>query len=155
MRERILLTGATGYVGGRLRRLLEQRGSELRCLTRATAGLASRVAATTEVVAGDVLDLETLGPALGGIETAYYLIHSMGADADFEERDRTAARNFATAARTAGVRRITWAGLPTAMTCRRTCAADTKWVRCCVNPAYQSSSCEPPSSLVPAACPSR
>jgi uncharacterized protein YbjT (DUF2867 family) len=110
MRKRILLTGATGYVGGRLRRLLEQRGPELRCLTRATAGLASRVAATTEVVAGDVLEPETLGPALQGVETAYYLIHSMGADADFEERDRTAARNFATAARTAGVRRIIYLG---------------------------------------------
>lgn len=110
MKQQILLTGATGYVGGRLRRLLEQRGAGLRCLTRATEGLASRVAATTKVVAGDVLEPETLEPALEGVETAYYLIHSMGSDGDFEERDRIAARNFATAAQKAGVCRIIYLG---------------------------------------------
>ena len=110
MKGRVLLTGATGYVGGRLRRLLEARGTELRCLSRTTAGLASRVAATTEVMGGDVLAPETLGPALAGVHTAYYLIHSMGSDEDFEERDRTAARNFAEAARKAGVRRIIYLG---------------------------------------------
>ncbi len=110
MKHKILLTGATGYVGGRLRRLLEEGGHELRCLTRVTEGLASRVASTTEVVAGDVLDPETLWPALAGIETAFYLVHSMGSDGDFEERDRIAARNFAEAARKAGVRRIIYLG---------------------------------------------
>jgi len=106
----ILLTGTTGYVGSRLRRLLEQRGLPLRCLVRRPDGHAGRVAPATDLVVGDVLDAETLGPALEGVETAYYLIHSMGSDADFEERDRLGARNFAAAARAAGVRRIVYLG---------------------------------------------
>ncbi len=110
MADLVLLTGATGYVGGRLRRLLEERGDALRCLSRRTEGLASRVAPTTELVAGDVLKPETLAPALDGVSTAYYLIHSMGSAEDFEERDRTAARNFTTAAGKAGVRRIIYLG---------------------------------------------
>ncbi len=62
------------------------------------------------MVAGDVLEFETLAPAFEGVGTAYYLIHSMGSDRDFEERDRVAARNFASAASAAGVRRITYLG---------------------------------------------
>lgn len=110
MQHNVLLTGATGYVGGRLRRLLENKGSRLRCLARTAANLTSRVAPNTEVVEGDVLKPETLRPALEGIDTAYYLIHSMGADGDFEEQDRVAARNFGRAARDAGVRRIVYLG---------------------------------------------
>ena len=110
MAQLILLTGATGYVGGRLRRLLEERDDPLRCLSRRTDGLTSRVATTTEVVEGDVLKPETLPPALEGVHTAYYLVHSMGSAEDFEERDRTAARNFATQAGKAGVRRIIYLG---------------------------------------------
>jgi len=111
MRNRlVLLTGATGYVGGRLLRRLEDRGQPLRCLARRPEQLAQHVADSTEVVAGDVLDPETLGAALGGVDTAYYLVHSMGSDEDFEERDRVAARNFAAAAAEAGVRRIVYLG---------------------------------------------
>jgi uncharacterized protein YbjT (DUF2867 family) len=110
MNSPILLTGPTGYVGGRLRSLLEERGQALRCLARQPERLASRVRATTEVVAGDALKAETLGPALEGVEAAYYLIHSMGSDQDFEENDRECARNFAAAAREAGVRRIVYLG---------------------------------------------
>ncbi|MGE5176545.1 MAG: SDR family oxidoreductase, partial [Hyphomicrobiales bacterium] len=106
----VLVTGATGYVGGRLRRLLESKGWRVRCLARRRAWLESRVGPTTEVFEGDVLDAESLQPALAGAESAYYLIHSMGAGADFEARDRTAARNFAGAARRAGVRRIVYLG---------------------------------------------
>jgi len=106
----ILLTGATGYVGGRLRPLLEADGRRVRCLTRRETGLASQVAKTTEVVEGDVLEAESLGPVLTGVESAYYLIHSMDATGDFEERDRIAARNFGSAARRAGVRRIIYLG---------------------------------------------
>jgi uncharacterized protein YbjT (DUF2867 family) len=62
------------------------------------------------VVEGDVLDAESLGPALAGVESAYFLIHSMGSAGDFEDQDRTAARNFAGAARRAGVRRIIYLG---------------------------------------------
>jgi uncharacterized protein YbjT (DUF2867 family) len=106
----VLITGATGYVGGRLRRRLEDRGCPLRCLARRPQDLAARASHSTQIVAGDVLDPESLAPALQGVESAYYLIHSMGSDQDFEERDRTAARNFATAARRAGVRRIVYLG---------------------------------------------
>jgi uncharacterized protein YbjT (DUF2867 family) len=106
----ILITGATGYVGGRLRWRLEEGGRSLRCLVRRPEELVSRVGPTTEVVRGDVLERASLEPALSGIECAYYLIHSMGSSLDFEERDRRAARNFAEAARSAGVRRIVYLG---------------------------------------------
>ena len=92
MSDVVLLTGPTGYVGGRLRRLLEERGCAVRCLARPPEQLAERVSASTEVVQGDVLDPKTLVPALEGVETAYYLVHSMGAGHDFEERDRAGAR---------------------------------------------------------------
>jgi uncharacterized protein YbjT (DUF2867 family) len=62
------------------------------------------------VVEGDVLNAQSLGPALAGVESAYYLIHSMGSTGDFEDQDRTGARNFASAARRAGVRRIIYLG---------------------------------------------
>ncbi|MDF1744397.1 MAG: SDR family oxidoreductase [Gimesia sp.] len=106
----ILLTGATGYVGGRLLQALEQRGGRLRCMARRPEILLPRVSASTEVVAGDVLDRESLGPALEGVKVAYYLIHSMGDNGSFEENDRVAARNFAEAARAAGVARIIYLG---------------------------------------------
>jgi len=62
------------------------------------------------VVRGDVLDIDSLHEALVGVDTAYYLVHSMGAGSEFEERDRVGARNFAAAARAAGVRRIVYLG---------------------------------------------
>ena len=108
--QRVLLTGATGYVGGRLLPLLEQGGFRVRCLVRRPEVLTSRVAASTEVIAGDVLDRATLDPALRGIDVAYYLVHSMGATGSFEEADRKAARNFGEAARAAGVGRIVYLG---------------------------------------------
>lgn len=110
MNHPILVTGATGYIGGRLWRRLEADGRQVRCLARRPAELASRVGQGTEVVGGDVLEPESLVPALTGVETAYYLIHSMGSEGDFEEQDRIAARNFGTAARHAGVRRIIYLG---------------------------------------------
>jgi uncharacterized protein YbjT (DUF2867 family) len=106
----VLVTGATGYVGGRLLPVLESAGVRLRCLARQPAALASRVAPTTEIVAGDLLDVASLDRALAGIDVAYYLVHSMGAHGDYRETDRTAARNFGGAARRAGVRRIVYLG---------------------------------------------
>ncbi len=79
-------------------------------MARSPGRLATRVLDSTEVVEGDVLRPETLGPALEGVDTAYYLIHSMGSGDDFEETDRTGARNFANAARDAGVRRVVYLG---------------------------------------------
>lgn len=106
----ILLTGGTGYIGGRLLSLLERRGFRLRCLARHPESLRGRVSAATEVVAGDVLDPESLPAAFEGVDTAYYLIHSMGSGRDFERDDRQAAANFAAAAKAAGVRRIIYLG---------------------------------------------
>jgi len=106
----ILLTGATGYVGGRLLQSLENQGYRLRCLARRPDFLKPKVASSTEAVAGDVLDRASLDAALQGVAVAYYLVHSMGATGSFEEDDRTAARNFAGAAKAAGVERIIYLG---------------------------------------------
>lgn len=109
-KQQILLTGATGYIGGRLLPLLEQRGFHVRCLARRPETLEGTVAPSTEVVAGDVLEPESLSGPLAGVDTALYFIHSMGADRDFEKQDRIAAENFAKAATAAGVRRIIYLG---------------------------------------------
>jgi uncharacterized protein YbjT (DUF2867 family) len=106
----VLVTGATGYIGGRLVPVLEAAGVQVRCLARHPASLASRVAPTTEILAGDLLDTASLDRALTGIEVAYYLVHSMGAHGDYLETDRLAARNFGDAARRAGVQRIVYLG---------------------------------------------
>lgn len=106
----VCLTGGTGYIGGRLLPLLEGRGVRVRCLTRRPESLQSQVSSATEVVRADVLDRDSLTAALAGVETAYYLVHSMGTRGDFEENDRKAAANFAAAARENGVRRIVYLG---------------------------------------------
>jgi uncharacterized protein YbjT (DUF2867 family) len=106
----ILLTGATGYVGGRLLTALRAAGHPVRCLVRRPEFLAHRVDSGTELVKGDCLDAASLPPACAGVHTAYYLVHSMGSTGDFREQDRTAAANFGAAARAAGVRRIVYLG---------------------------------------------
>lgn len=116
----ILLTGGTGYVGGRLIRPLELTGRPLRILARdprrlrpaqAPSSFEPRVAEQTEVVQGDVLDPGSLSAALADVDTAYYLVHSLGAgEGHLHERELTAAHNFAAAAQEAGVRRIIYLG---------------------------------------------
>lgn len=106
----ILLTGATGYVGGRLLTALEEAGRPVRCLARRPEFLRSRVGPTTEVVQGDVLEPESLVGAFEGVSVAYYLVHSMGSTSEFVEEDRKAALNFAEAARRAGVERLVYLG---------------------------------------------
>lgn len=106
----ILLTGASGYVGGRLLNLLEEKGCRVRCLARRPEVLKSKVGLSTEVVAGDVLNGPSLDAALKGVRIAFYLVHSMGADESFEQADRIAAQNFGQAAKAAGVERIIYLG---------------------------------------------
>jgi uncharacterized protein YbjT (DUF2867 family) len=106
----ILLTGATGYVGGRLLRRLEADGLPVRCLVRRPGQFLREIAPTTEVVAGDATDARTLAAALSGVSGAYYLVHSMGASEDFEARDRRAAELFARAAADCRVGRIVYLG---------------------------------------------
>ncbi len=109
-KQRILLTGATGYIGGRLLPLLKAQGYPVRCLTRRASSLDSASVGRCEVVEGDVLDATTLPAAMDGIDTAFYFVHSMGAAADFEKADRRAAENFSAAAKLAGVQRIIYLG---------------------------------------------
>ncbi len=106
----VLIAGASGYVGGRLLHALENRGQRVRCLARHPDALRERVATSTEVVTGDVLDPQSLPAAMAGVHTAFYLVHAMASANSFEEEDRAAAQNFASAAAAAGVRRIVYLG---------------------------------------------
>jgi uncharacterized protein YbjT (DUF2867 family) len=106
----VLLTGASGYVGGRLISLLEKQPVVLRCLARSPDKLRPLVKETTQIVRGDVLDPPSLDGAMQGVQTAYYLVHLMSGSNDFEKEDRQAALNFALAAKKAGVRRIIYLG---------------------------------------------
>lgn len=108
--KRVLVTGATGYIGGRLIPLLERRGYTVRAVARHPEYLRDRFAPETEIVGADVLDPDTLGPALQGIDTAFYLVHSMGSRSSFVQTDRIGAENFAQAAERAKVRRIIYLG---------------------------------------------
>ncbi|SDJ23743.1 Uncharacterized conserved protein YbjT, contains NAD(P)-binding and DUF2867 domains [Halovenus aranensis] len=106
----ILVLGATGFVGQSLVPALLEAGHEVRALSRnrerATAMLDSRV----EVVEGDVLDAPTLDGAFEGIDLAYYLVHSMSAGDQYEQRDRRGADNVAAAASEADVDRLVYLG---------------------------------------------
>jgi uncharacterized protein YbjT (DUF2867 family) len=109
-RRLILLTGASGYIGGRLLRTLHERGERVRALARRPEDLRCRVPPQVEVAGGDVLDAGTLAPAFEGVDTAYYLIHAMASGDDFESEERTGAENFARGAKAAGIRRIIFLG---------------------------------------------
>ena len=107
----VLVTGATGYIGGRLAPRLLDEGHRVRVLARNAARVRSRSwAERVEIVEGDALDRDTLSRALAGIDCAFYLIHSMGSGAGFHEMDLDAARLFGQVAREAGVRRIVYLG---------------------------------------------
>jgi len=111
MSGRPLVTGATGYIGGRLVQRLAETGHHPRALVRDPDRMAGRPwAKDVEIVTGDVLNYETLLPALQGVSTAYYLVHSMRSGRGFRERDLRGAMNFARAATAAGVGRIIYLG---------------------------------------------
>lgn len=109
---RCLVTGATGYIGGRLAPRLLEAGHEVRALSR-SAGRLRDVPwqARVKIAEGDLHKPETLPDAFAGVDVAYFLVHSLG-QPDFEELDRQAAQNFARAAKAAGVSRIIYLGGP-------------------------------------------
>ena len=108
----VLVTGATGYVGGRLVPCLLREGYRVRCFVRDAARLRAQPwGDQVEVAVGDALEADTVPPAMEGVDAVYYLIHSLGSGEDeFAERDRRAATNIRTAAEAAGVQRLVYLG---------------------------------------------
>lgn len=108
----VLVTGATGYVGGRLVPCLLREGYTVRCFVRSANRLRAKPwSDEVEVAVGDALEADTVPPAMEGVDAVYYLIHSLGAGEDtFEDRDRTAATNVRRAAEEAGAQRIVYLG---------------------------------------------
>lgn len=108
----IAVVGATGYIGGQLARHLAEGGEQVAALARSPEKAEDLAAVGCELRTADVLEPDTLGPALEGVEVAYFLVHAMGrgGDGDFAQREQDGARNFARAAATAGVKRIVYMG---------------------------------------------
>ena len=107
---KILVTGATGYIGGRLVPRLLEAGHSVRCLARNAERLAGRFSGA-EIVEGDIFDGQALRDACKGIDVAYYLVHSMSDSPRFAERDRDAAALFSRSAREGGIARIVYLGI--------------------------------------------
>ena len=110
--KKILITGATGYIGRRLKNRLLANHPEysLRLFVRNSRKVRESVKRSVEIVEGDTFDREALAKALADIEVAYYLIHSMGSDKDYKNLDRISAENFRDACIAAGVKKIIYLG---------------------------------------------
>lgn len=109
--QRILVTGATGYIGGRLVPRLLEAGYRVRCLVRDARRLQGRPwSDQVEVIEGDATRPETLPPAMAGVSAAYFFIHSLSDTPNYRERDMAVARSFSQAAKAAGVERLIYLG---------------------------------------------
>lgn len=105
--RRVLVTGATGYIGGLLVPRLLVAGAQVRVLVRDQAKLRRRAwREDVEVAQGDATSAEDLRAALTGVDVAYYLLHSMDGKGDFVERDAALAETFAAAATEVGISRV-------------------------------------------------
>lgn len=105
----VLVTGATGYIGGLLVPLLLEQRHQVRCIARSPERLHGRFAGA-EIAKGDISDTQSLQKACAGIDVAYYLVHAMSDAKDFRDADRKGALAFASAARLAGIKRIIYLG---------------------------------------------
>ena len=110
-RRKVLITGATGYIGRRLtHRLLKEDVCDIRLFVRNKRKVQLSVAEEVEISEGDTFNTAALDPALADVDTAFYLIHSMGSDKDYRELDKKSAEQFRTSCIRAGVRRIVYLG---------------------------------------------
>jgi len=107
---KILIAGATGFIGGRLAASLAAEGASVRCLVRDRSRARSLEAAGMELRAGDITDAASLEGAARGVDVAYLLVHAMGGGAGFAERERSGAQNFARMAAREGVGRVVYLG---------------------------------------------
>lgn len=110
MKHKIFLTGGTGYIGGGLLTKLQSRGFELVCLARRPEALAHKVSGLSKIIKGEMESVDSICRGMEGMDTAFYLVHSMGSNGNFEELDRLAASNFAQAAQLSGLKRIIYLG---------------------------------------------
>jgi len=108
--KNILIVGATGYIGQNLIDRLQEKKCAIRCLVRNANSLKSNLPNPPQIMRGDLLDLESIKNAFKGIDTAFYLAHSLDAKNDFDQLEKIAAKNFATAAKSANIKRIIYLG---------------------------------------------
>lgn len=110
MPKKILLTGVSGYIGGRLIKLCEEAGHDIKCMARYPKYIQEKVGKNIKIIQADVLEKNSLYSALADVEVAIYLIHSMGEDKNFTELERKSARNFVEVAEECKVKRIIYLG---------------------------------------------
>jgi len=110
IKSRILIAGATGYVGSRLAPRLQIAGYNVRCVARKPEKLTNRQWTNIEIVRGDIEDTESLRRAMNGMEIAFYLVHAMSSRGDFAQKDIRYAENFARCAKECGIQKIIYLG---------------------------------------------